>query len=76
MSSNDGYALRSAARRVVDDLRARAQLARARGDENLVSFLELQANRLEAPLTVDEAAAKHRDEEARTSRLLVGGRWT
>lgn len=73
--SNDGYALRSAARRVVDDLRARAQVARARGDENLVAFLELQANRLEAPLHVEEDAARRRQDEAQTSRLIAG-RWS
>lgn len=62
------YALRSAARRVVDDLRARARLS-VRRDPTAAAFLELQANRLEAPLLVEEQAARLRDEEAMSARL-------
>lgn len=70
---NTGYALRSAARRAVDDLRARADLARRRDDGPLAAFLELQANRLEAPLQVEERAARDRAAESMLARLHRGG---
>lgn len=66
------YALRTAARQAVNDLRARARVARNYGEDHLAVFLELQANRLEAPLLVVEAEDKRRDEEAMTARLHRG----
>jgi hypothetical protein len=63
------YALRSAARLVIDDLRHRAKYARIGGEPTLAVFLELQANRLEAPLLLEEAEARARDEEAMAARL-------
>lgn len=65
------YDLRLAARRAVDDLRARAVVARRSQDDHLAMFLELQANRLEAPLLVEEQVERRRNEEAMAARLHI-----
>ena len=66
------YALRTAARQAVDALRDRARIARRENNEHLAVFLELQANRLDAPLLVEEAAEQRRDAEASAARLHRG----